>query len=77
MWKRDFLRGDDFYKMKDMVSKLKKHRSNEAGGNKEPTTNLNNLNKAKAVGARISIQQTQGSNNLIKKENPRKSYLNK
>ena len=56
MWKRDFLRGDDFYKMKDMVSKLKKHRSNEAGGNKEPTTNLNNLNKAKAVGARISIQ---------------------
>ena len=79
MWKRDLLRYDDSSMMSDMVSKLKKHRSNE-------TNNANNQNglgtgqstKSKAPVTRTSLTQTQASNNLIKKENqPRKSYLGK
>jgi hypothetical protein len=30
MWKRDVLRTDDFFKMKDMVHRLRKSRKNEA-----------------------------------------------
>ena len=74
MWKKDILRHDDFGKMKDMVTRLRKHRVNEQAGAKDPS----NTSKSKQVGARTSIQQTQGSNLLIKKENPnRRSYLNK
>ena len=35
MWKRDMVRSDDFFKMKDMVGRLKKQRKNE---NRETTT---------------------------------------
>ena len=82
IWKKDFLRQDDFSKMKDMVQRLRKYRTSEAvqaggGGGGDSTSNAAS-SKAKAVGARTSIQQTQGSNMLIKKENPnRRSYLNK
>lgn len=58
--------------MKDIVARLKKTRMNES-------SNVNgNQSKAKQVAPRTSIQQTQGSNILIKKETPnRRSYLNK
>ena len=84
IWKKDFLRQDDFSKMKDMVQRLRKYRNSEAaqagGGGASAAANTSSVasSKAKAVGARTSIQQTQGSNILIKKENPnRRSYLNK
>ena len=32
MWKKDILRNDDFCKMKDMVQRLRKHRTNEVAG---------------------------------------------
>lgn len=61
--------------MKDMVNRLRKHRTNDTAAAKDSNP-INN--KTKQVGARTSIQQTQGSNILIKKENPnRRSYLNK
>ena len=66
------LRQDDFLRMKDMMHKLRKHRQNENGSQSASNT------RVKQVAARTSIQQTQGSNILIKKENPnRRSYLNK
>jgi hypothetical protein len=92
VWKKDMLRQDDFTKMKEMVGRLKKVRVNEAkttAGNDlglgagASAGGAGGAGVAKATGksipARTSIQQTQGSNNLIKKEaGPnRRSYLNK
>ena len=54
------------------MHKLRKHRQNENGSQSASNT------RVKQVAARTSIQQTQGSNILFKKENPnRRSYLNK
>jgi len=91
VWKKDMLRQDDFTKMKEMMGRLKKVRVNEAktlgggGGGDMNNGGLNNGTGAgagkgsKSIPARTSIQQTQGSNNLIKKETGanRRSYLNK
>jgi hypothetical protein len=33
MWRRDYLRYNDFSSMKDMANQLKKYRANESGGN--------------------------------------------
>jgi len=33
MWKRDYLRHDDFSSMNDMANQLKKFRANESGAN--------------------------------------------
>lgn len=93
VWKKDMLRMDDFSKMKEMVQRLRKHRVNEAKGNNSEPTTAGSQNAGGAAGgskggavgqsgksipARTSIQQTQGSNNLIKKETAnRRSYLNK
>ena len=86
------LRTDDFSKMKEMVTRLRKHRQNEAksagaepsGGGMGSNAGTSGGAKSggatgKAIPARTSIQQTQGSNNLIKKEAGanRRSYLNK
>lgn len=86
------LRTDDFSKMKEMVQRLRKHRVNEAkGGGADGSSTGGGTSGAGAAGkaagagvagksipARTSIQQTQGSNNLIKKETAnRRSYLNK
>jgi hypothetical protein len=81
------LRQDDFSKMKEMVTRLRKVRVNEQKG----TSNNESIGQTssgagsaqgkggKSIPARTSIQQTQGSNNLIKKETGanRRSYLNK
>lgn len=92
VWKKDMLRQDDFTKMREMVTRLRKHRVNEAavknsgmtaGG--DGGTNISGVaggpgKSGKSLPARTSIQQTQGSNNLIKKEAGgvnRRSYLNK
>lgn len=78
MWKKDIMRQDDSNKMRDMVQRLRKYRMNEAAQASNSSQNAMISNKAKQVAARTSIQQTQGSNMLIKKENPnRRSYLNK
>ena len=92
VWKKDMLRQDDFSKMKEMVGRLRKHRQNETkgeislGGNggsgSGPSGSAGaggaNGKGGKSIPARTSIQQTQGSNNLIKKEAAnRRSYLNK
>lgn len=84
------LRLDDFSKMKEMVGRLRKVRQNEAkgGGNVGGSESGAGIAGAggmgagkggKSIPARTSIQQTQGSNNLIKKETGanRRSYLNK
>lgn len=91
VWKKDMLRQDDFTKMKEMVVRLKKVRVNEAKtstsgqdsgpGGTAGTASGPGTGKGggKSIPARTSIQQTQGSNNLIKKEAGanRRSYLNK
>ncbi len=90
VWKKDMLRQDDFSKMREMVVRLRKHRQNEAkvseGGQPQGAAVANKQNaggggpgaNGKSIPARTSIQQTQGSNNLIKKETAnRRSYLNK
>jgi hypothetical protein len=88
------LRLDDFSKMKEMVSRLRKHRQNEQKSSAGPDPGMSGNGGSSASGtaggsskggstgknipARTSIQQTQGSNNLIKKETAnRRSYLNK
>jgi len=53
MWKKDYLRYDDFSKMKDMVQRLRKHRVTETAG-----ATGGNQGKSKQVAARTSIQQT-------------------
>lgn len=74
--------------MKEMVQRMRKHRQNEAktvasadgpGTAGAGTISANVTGKGgKGIPARTSIQQTQGSNNLIKKETAnRRSYLNK
>lgn len=70
-----------------MIGRLKKHRVNEAkadgasgglGGNASGAGTGAGKTGGKSLPARTSIQQTQGSNNLIKKETAnRRSYLNK
>ena len=89
VWKKDMLRTDDFSKMKEMVQRLRKHRVNEVKGAAEGTGGAGGMSGAagktvgagmagKSIPARTSIQQTQGSNNLIKKETAnRRTYLNK
>jgi len=56
MWKKDILRQNDTTQMKDLISKLRKHRQNENGGQNSAVGH-----KSKALGARTSIQQTQAS----------------
>lgn len=91
VWKKDMLRQDDFTKMKEMVGRLRKVRQNEVkgggnlgGGSESGAGNagaggMGAGKGGKSIPARTSIQQTQGSNNLIKKETGanRRSYLNK
>lgn len=84
MWKRDVVRSEDHSKMREMMQKLKKFRvaenanSNNLQINNQFSNISNNKKNQGMVGARTSIQQTQGSHNLIKKENPyRKSNLSK
>lgn len=43
MWKKDILRQDDSCKMKDMVNRLRKHRTNEQAG----SSTTNNTSKGK------------------------------
>lgn len=65
VWKKDMLRTDDFSKMKDMISKLRKHRVNEANATRIPAISDASSGQAnaaskggKSIPARTSIQQT-------------------
>lgn len=64
VWKKDMLRQDDFSKMREMVTRLRKHRQNEAksaGGQEglgSASTAAAGKGGAKSIPARTSIQQT-------------------